>query len=276
MGYAEVLRTTFPDLEPVVDDLFLLEAHEVADLPERAPSRELAAVVHAHPALRRFLVARHPPVEPVLAGLLAEHPPVRAEELAGCEQAVVWEVADWIVYQRAPQYYDARSTGAWDVSAVTDVVPLAGAVVIDAGAGTGRVTFAVAALASEVFAVEPVVTLRGFMRDKATRLGMRNVHVVDGFLHAIPLPARTADVLITCQSIGWDLPRELPEIERVLRPGGMALHVFGVPAAGPSDGPLFRALLAAGYRYDRHRAQGLLIHRYVKRMPGSRGRETAP
>ncbi|GAA4407390.1 hypothetical protein GCM10023168_23380 [Fodinibacter luteus] len=53
-----------------------MEAQEVAELPERAPSREPAAVLHANPVLRRFLIAaRHPAGEEALqrASNLAVH-----------------------------------------------------------------------------------------------------------------------------------------------------------------------------------------------------------
>jgi ubiquinone/menaquinone biosynthesis C-methylase UbiE len=93
------------------------------------------------------------------------------------------------------------------------------------------------------------------------------VYVVDGFLHALPFPDQTADVVVTCHSLGWELRRELTEIERVLRPGGSAVHVFGVPAARPSDGTLFRALVDAGDRHHIHQARGGLMHRYDKRTP---------
>lgn len=264
MGYGDSLRAGFPDLHPTVEDLFLLEAHEVAELPARAPARELAAVLHAHSAVRRFLVARHPAGAETLHRLMSTHPAVEASALEACEQAVVWEVADWIMYERAPEYYDARSTIAWDSRAVTDAVQLAGAVVIDAGAGTGRVTFAVAPAARHVFAVEPVGTLRRFLRDRASREGVPNVYVLDGFLHAVPLPADTADVLVTCHSIGWSPHRELAEVERVLRPGGTAVHLFGIEQAGPLDGPLFRTLVDGGYRHDVLPVADRHIHRYVK------------
>jgi predicted RNA methylase len=49
---------------------------------------------------------------------------------------------------------------------VSDVTMLTDKVVIDAGAGTGRVAFDAAALARHVFAVEPVGTLRQYIRDR--------------------------------------------------------------------------------------------------------------
>ena len=264
--YADLLRAQFPDLNPEVDDLFLLEAHQIADLSERAPARELAAVVHAHPQLGRFLIARHPPIEAFLAQLLLEHGPVGAAEVGVCEQVLVWEIADWIVYQRAPESYDVRAEVDWDLRAVTGVVDLDGKVVIDAGAGTGRVTFAAAPVAQVVFAVEPVATLRQYMRNKAGRLGFDNVFVLDGFLSAIPLPARAADVLLTCQAIGWSLTEELAEIERVVRPGGIAMHLFGTPRAEQTDNPLFQALLANGYHPDTFSEGDVRIRSYRKQI----------
>ena len=103
--YADALQSRFPGLDPQVDDLFLLEAHQIASLPTRAPSRDLAAVLHAYPRVRRFFVARHPPIEGYLTQLLAEHGPATDEELIDREAALLWEIADWIVYQRAPQLY---------------------------------------------------------------------------------------------------------------------------------------------------------------------------
>ena len=61
--YAETLRQHFPDLAPVVDDLFLLEPHQIADLPVRAPRSELGVVLRARPDVVRFLVARCPSIE---------------------------------------------------------------------------------------------------------------------------------------------------------------------------------------------------------------------
>jgi SAM-dependent methyltransferase len=193
------------------------------------------------------LVNRCPAVQESLAELTARQPRVSVDDVAACEQAVVWEVADWIVYQRAPGYYDTHAGIDWTIAAVTQVTALTDKVVIDAGAGTGRVAFDAAPQARHVFAVEPVATLRQFLRDKAERRHVTNLFVLDGFLHAVPLPAASADVLLTCQAIGWALPEEMAEIERVVTPGGVAMHLFGAPDAARSDHPLFHALQEYGY-----------------------------
>lgn len=260
--YAGSLQRMFPALDPVVDDLFLLEAHQIGGLPDRAPSRELAAVLHADPRLHRFFVTRHPPIEEYLSRVMTEHGPAATDDLATCRQTLVWELADLIVYQRAPESYDTGSRVDWDIAAVTEKVDLEGKVVIDAGAGTGRVAFDAAPIARHLYAVEPVARLRRYMREKAVRVGIENLFVLDGFLHAIPLPTGSADVLLTCQAIGWKLDEELREIERVVKPGGTAMHLFG--SASAVDNPLHEQLVTSGYQSDTYQKESLQIHRYWK------------
>jgi len=265
--FAARLRELFPDLAPRVDDLYLLEAHQVSSLPSRAPDAELAAVLHADPGLRRFLVARQPSIGTWLGELLARHGPRTGSALAVAEETLLWELADEIVYQRAPEAYDEVARQGWHPSVVTDVVDLEGATVIDAGAGTGLVAFSVAPRARTVFAVEPVAALRAYMRAKAAALGFTNVFVLDGTLSAIPLPAAGAEVLITCRAIGWDLPAELAEIGRLLSSGGTALHLTGLPQPALPDDPLHGALVAAGYRDDAYDGPSGPLRRYRLRKP---------
>ncbi|MDH3607601.1 MAG: class I SAM-dependent methyltransferase [Acidimicrobiia bacterium] len=103
------------------------------------------------------------------------------------------------------------------------------------------------------------------MRNKAARLGIDNLFVMDGFLRAIPLPAGSADVL-TCQAIGCSLQDKLAEIERVVKIGGIALHLFGTPEAAQHDNPLFQALVTHGYQPDTYRERHVRIYRYRKQV----------
>jgi SAM-dependent methyltransferase len=252
--FADALRKRFPNLAPVVDDLFLLEPHQIASLPERAPRAELAAVLRAHPNLVRFFSVKHPPIEPFLSELLhatpsatpATTPPVDLD-LAECEDRLLWELADLIVYQSAPAMYDATIADTWTRAALAEAEPLEHKVVADIGAGTGQVTFTVAPFAKTVFAIEPSTPLREYIRSEASRAGFDNVFVLDGLLSAVPLPADTLDVLLTHRAIGWDLAPELAEIERIVHPGGVALHLTGMPFP-PDDDPLHEGLLSSAYQ----------------------------
>jgi len=246
MPYGDHLRGLFPTLELEVADLFALEAHQIAELPTRAPDRELAAVLHAHPELRTFLEVRHPPITSFLTRLLAEHAPAERGALAQSEQALLWEIGDLIAYDTAPELYDAISVHEWDFGVVTDLVDLDGKTVIDAGAGSGKVAFEAVRRARHVFAVEPVARLRAFMRDKAAASNVTNLFVLDGTLDAIPLPTDTADVLLTCRAVGWRLEEEPVEIERAVRDGGKALHL-GLPHQPSGHDVRHRRLTEVGY-----------------------------
>jgi len=273
VGYADHCRRLFPGLELDVGDLYLLEWFQIAGLPERVPERELAQVMHAHGGLREFFLARYPPLLDYTEQALAAHSPVDGDELRAAEQAVVWEIAEWIVYQREPDLYDALSVHDWDVvTATADVVSLDGKVVLDAGAGSGHASFAACRLAATVFAMEPVAALRRYMRDKTVRLGIENLFVLDGFLHAVPLPAASLDVLFTCRAIGWRLPAELREIVRVLRPGGVAVHLTGQPYPADPDDPLHQALLAGGYQQGTYSEGSSTQRKYWKRRTGVNNR----
>ena len=122
-------------------------------------------------------------------------PAAGRSDLASAEETVVWTIADLIVYSKCPEFYDRLQFHAWDFAEVTSITPLDGKVVVDVGAGTGRVALEAAKMAATVFAVEPVGRLRQFIRERVACDGHDDVHVVDGFCHDIPLPDGFADVV---------------------------------------------------------------------------------
>jgi hypothetical protein len=262
-SHAATLQAMLHGLDPVIDDLLLLERHEVSELLDRAPARELAGVLHSDPRLRRFLVSRCPEVEHRVDELLAGFGPVGPREIASCARAVVWEVADLIAYERAPDLYDQRSAIAFDAAAVDELAPLAGTTVVDAGAGTGRVALGLAPHVSHVLAVEPVASLRHHLRARIARDQISNVLVLDGRLDDLPVEDGRVDVLVTCHALGWNLPAEVAEIARVLRPSGTALHLF----ASPPPDRLTSGLTEAGYLNDHYQRGNVALHRWWRREP---------
>jgi SAM-dependent methyltransferase len=89
--------------------------------------------------------------------------------------------------------------------------------VVDLGAGTGKLTRGIVSLGREVVAVEPLPEMAAWLR-----VAVPEARVLAGSAEAIPLEAGSADAVVAGQAYHWfDPPRALPEIARVLRPGGV-------------------------------------------------------
>lgn len=94
--------------------------------------------------------------------------------------------------------------------------------VIDLGAGTGKLTRGLVALGHRVVAVEPLDEMRAQLES-----AVPGVRAVAGTAESIPLPDASADVVTSAQAFHWfDHDDALPEIARVLRPGGRLALVW--------------------------------------------------
>jgi len=88
--------------------------------------------------------------------------------------------------------------------------------VLDLGAGTGKLTAMLAELGSDVTAVEPDPAMFAELRR-----GLPSVRALPGSAERIPLPDASVDAVLCGQSMHWfEMSRALPEIARVLVPGG--------------------------------------------------------
>jgi len=99
------------------------------------------------------------------------------------------------------------------------LLPLAGLTsprVLDLAAGTGQVTRLLLARGLDVVAVEPAPGMR-----KVLEHNTRAARVLAGTAEEIPLPDGSVHLVTVGQAFHWfDLERALPELARVLRPGG--------------------------------------------------------
>jgi len=88
--------------------------------------------------------------------------------------------------------------------------------VLDLGAGTGKLTAQLASLGADVTAVEPDPAMLAELRR-----ALPSVRGLPGSAEEIPLADRSVDTVLCGQSLHWfNLDRALPEIARVLVPGG--------------------------------------------------------
>ncbi|HEY8646073.1 MAG TPA: class I SAM-dependent methyltransferase [Gaiellaceae bacterium] len=107
--------------------------------------------------------------------------------------------------------------------ALLDGLPLsADAAVLDLGAGTGKLTRVLAARYRDVTAVEPLANMRAMLERVVP-----GVRALPGSAERIPLDDGSVDGAFAAQAFHWfDKPVALPEIARVLRPGGIFAIVW--------------------------------------------------
>ncbi len=227
MTYSQKLQKLFPEIVLHPEDLLLLETFQIKYLPERVAVKEFATLLATYPVVHRFLLVKYPPIASFLSQILKENPAIKNQAYIKehCHEAL-WEIADLIIYNKCPERFDTQAPIKWEIAEINAITSLNGKVVADVGAGSGRIAFLVAPVAQTVFALEPLSSFRSFMKEKAGEKGVKNLYIMDGTLDSIPLPDHTLDVLITSNAIGWNLNEELMEIERVIKPGGHAIHLL--------------------------------------------------
>jgi MOSC domain-containing protein YiiM/SAM-dependent methyltransferase len=97
-----------------------------------------------------------------------------------------------------------------------------GRVLLELGAGTGKLTRLLAPSGARILALEPVGAMRAKLAEVAPA-----AELLDGTAESIPLPAGSVDAVVVAQAFHWfDAVRALSEIHRVLRPGGRVALAF--------------------------------------------------
>ena len=96
--------------------------------------------------------------------------------------------------------------------------------VADVGAGTGILTAALARLGADVTAIEPDPEMLAELRRR-----LPGVPSAAGKAEELPFPGASLDAVVAGQAMHWfDMPRAMPEIARVLVPGGVFAGLWNV------------------------------------------------
>ncbi|BDZ49510.1 putative methyltransferase [Frondihabitans sucicola] len=113
------------------------------------------------------------------------------------------------VYERGRPGYPAE--------AVDWLLPAGAQNVVDLGAGTGKLTRLLVERVPDVTAIEPSAG----MREQLIR-NVPGVQVLPGSAERLPIDGATADAVLAAQAWHWvDPERAVPEVARVLKPGGV-------------------------------------------------------
>ena len=96
------------------------------------------------------------------------------------------------------------------------------ATVLELGAGTGKLTEVLVGLGHDVHATDPDEQMLAVLRDR-----LPDVRTSPASAEEIPAADASYDVVVSAQAFHWfDLDRALPEIARVLKPGGRLAVVW--------------------------------------------------
>ena len=173
------------------------------------------------------------------------------------------------VYDHAARDYDAlvaREDAAGNLSRALDaLLPPRAGLIVELGAGTGRVTRLLAPRADRVVACDAAAAMLDVARERLDAAGLaQGVTFAVASHDALPVAAAAADAVVAgwaiAHAVGWfpaDWPervdRALAEMARVARPGAplLVIETLGTGSAAPAPPaklvPFYDRLEAAGF-----------------------------
>jgi ubiquinone/menaquinone biosynthesis C-methylase UbiE/phage FluMu protein Com len=232
----------------------------------------MGVALNANPAVKWYLEHRCPECSATVNEITANAPVVKdAAEIRKAEAYALASVEDWVVLT-TPEVMETNChyIRAWDKERLYEMADFKGKVVLDVGAGSGRLAFAAAALAKEVYASEPVETMREYIRSKAVRENVANVRVAEALVTSIPYPDSSFDIVMSGHVVGDDWDAEIAELVRVCKSGGWLLDCPGDDTPN-GDGRICREchdeLLARGWEKMQYIGNGGgEVNRYRKQI----------
>ena len=156
---------------------------------------------------------------PAAAAAKASSPESQAEAEDRLRHGSSFGAAAAAYAEHRPGY--AEAAVRWALEPVRDGRPVRA---VDIGAGTGKLTATLVGLGADVTAVEPDPQMLAELRR-----AMPAVRSVPGRAEELPLPDASVDAVLAGQAMHWfDMDRAMPEIARVLRPGGVLAGLWNV------------------------------------------------
>lgn len=139
-------------------------------------------------------------------------------------------------YEQLARYYDLALEGFEDdLDLYVQLAERSAGLVLEMGAGTGRVALALAALGHQVIGLEPAGAMLGVAQEKCRRNTRGSVNLIRGDMRALPL-GRQFGLLICARDTFLHLAdtseqlQALREARRVLAPAGVL--VLDLPGPG--------------------------------------------
>ena len=197
----------------------------------------MGIALKANPAVKWYFEQRCPECSDVVDRITSEAPQITdAAQIRKAEVYALASVEDFVIHTTPEKMgTNCQYIRDWDKERLYEMADFKGKIVLDVGAGSGRLTFAAAAYAKEVYASEPVGTMREFILVKTQSENISNVRVTEALVTSIPYPDNTFDIVMSGHVVGDEWDAEIAELTRVCKSGGWLLDCPGddVPS---SDG----------------------------------------
>lgn len=226
----------------------------------------LGIALEYNPAVKWYFIHKCPECAETVEKLAADVPKgLSAETVRRAEVFAMGVTEDFVTYTK-PEIMDESSDYiyAWDSERLFELADFTDKVVLDVGSGSGRLAFAASLKTREVYASEPVDSLREYLRDKIAREGIKNMRVSDGMAHCLPYPDNTFDIVMSGHVVGDDVENETAELTRVVKSGGWLLDCRGESAV---DDDLYSDLVEAGWEPLGYPSTlGGYVYRYRKQV----------
>jgi Methyltransferase domain len=186
--------------------------------PSAPPLEDAAAALAGHPR-ELFAIASALPSARGERLLRLSQRPVSAGEREAAAARLVRGAFWYLAYELAPELWDRLAAAEPVAPGLLADLPADGARVLEVGAGSGRLTAALAGRAALLVALEPCPPLRALLRER-----LPGVAVAAAVGHGLPVASGWADLVASCATFGPDPPQGgevvRSELERCARPGG--------------------------------------------------------
>lgn len=231
---------------------------------KRSYTTDMAKALSRYPYVKDFCVKKAPECGNFIKELnAADIGGTNETESREAEISILHALETFVVYAYPDVMEQADYIRCWNPQRLYEIAELKDKIVLDVGAGTGRLAFAAAKRAKRVYASEPCDTLREYMRDKIRQDGIKNVRVLDGEAMNLPFEDCTFDVVMSGHVIGDHYDEEIAEMSRVLKDGGLLVCCNG------DDGFRREApdkeLVDRGFEFFSHEtSEGGIVYNYRK------------